>query len=102
MTTDGRREVEQLHAFFEAWFKGTLPRTPEAFARFVDVTAPGFHLVTPQGRILAKAKLETMLEGAFERLLHFAADRGVSHRTAALCLGVGEVAEVKKKRGLFP
>ena len=47
-------------------------------------------------------KLETMLEGAFERLLHFAADKGVSHRLAALCLGVSEVAEVKRKRGLFP
>jgi glutamate dehydrogenase (NAD(P)+) len=47
-------------------------------------------------------KLETMLEGAFERLLHFAADKGVPHRLAALCLGVSEVAEVKKKRGLFP
>ncbi len=47
-------------------------------------------------------KLETMLEGAFERMLHYAHDKGVSHRTAALCLGVGEVAEVKKRRGLFP
>ena len=47
-------------------------------------------------------KLETMLEGAFERLLHFAKDHKVSHRTAALCLGVGEVAEVKRRRGLFP
>lgn len=47
-------------------------------------------------------KLETMLEGAFERMLHFAEERQVSHRTAALCLGVHEVAEVKKKRGLFP
>jgi len=35
-------------------------------------------------------------------MLHFAEERQVSHRTAALCLGVHEVAEVKKKRGLFP
>ena len=47
-------------------------------------------------------KLETMLEKAFERMLHFAGEQQVSHRTAALCLGVREVAEVKKKRGLFP
>ncbi len=47
-------------------------------------------------------KLETMLEGAFERIMHYAKDKSVSHRTAALSLGVSEVAEVKKKRGLFP
>ena len=47
-------------------------------------------------------KLETMLEGTFERLLHFAHEKKVSHRTAALCLGVREVANVKMKRGLFP
>jgi glutamate dehydrogenase (NAD(P)+) len=47
-------------------------------------------------------KLETMLERTFERLLKFAKEKGVSHRAAALCLGVHEVAEVKKKRGLFP
>lgn len=47
-------------------------------------------------------RLETLLEGAFERLLQFADERKVSNRTAALCLGVSEVAEVKKKRGLFP
>ena len=47
-------------------------------------------------------KLETMLERAFERMLNFAGEQQVSHRMAALCLGVREVAEVKKKRGLFP
>ncbi len=47
-------------------------------------------------------KLETMMEGAFERTLHFAREHGVSHRSAALCLGVREVAQVKKRRGLFP
>ena len=48
------------------------------------------------------SKLETMLEAALERLLHFSSARGVSHRTAALGLGLTEVADVKKKRGLFP
>jgi glutamate dehydrogenase (NAD(P)+) len=48
------------------------------------------------------AKLETMLEGAFERLLHFVQREKLGHRTAALALGICEVAEVKRKRGLFP
>lgn len=47
-------------------------------------------------------KLETMLEGAFERFLHFVKGEKVSHRMAALCLGICEVAKVKKVRGLFP
>ena len=47
-------------------------------------------------------KLETMMERAFERMLAYARERNASNRTAALCIGVGEVAEVKKKRGLFP
>ena len=48
------------------------------------------------------SKLETMLEGTFERMLNYAGNKGVSHRMAALCLGISEVAEVKAKRGLFP
>ena len=47
-------------------------------------------------------KLETMLEGAFERFQHFVKGQKVSHRMAALCLGISEVAKVKKVRGLFP
>ncbi|MHC5027034.1 MAG: hypothetical protein ACYTGR_09790 [Planctomycetota bacterium] len=62
MTIDGQREVRDLHVFFEGWFKGSLPRTPEAFARFDDMTTPDFHLVTPAGRVVGKSRLEAMLE----------------------------------------
>jgi len=48
------------------------------------------------------AKLETMLSGAFERVLSFAKRKGASHRLSALALGIHEVAVVKEKRGLFP
>lgn len=47
-------------------------------------------------------KLETQLEGAFERVLQFARHHQVPHRMAALCLGIREVAKVKQVRGLFP
>jgi len=47
-------------------------------------------------------KLETMLEKAFENVIHFAETNNMSHRVAALALGVHEVAKVKATRGLFP
>jgi len=47
-------------------------------------------------------KLETMLEGAFERFQQYVRAEKVSHRMAALCLGIQEVARVKQVRGLFP
>ena len=46
-----RREVVELHAFFEAWYRGALPETDEAFDRFASVLAPGFHIVSPDGRV---------------------------------------------------
>lgn len=48
------------------------------------------------------SKLDTMMTKAFERVLSFATWKKISHRLAALALGIQEVAEVKKQRGLFP
>ncbi|MEP4077776.1 Glu/Leu/Phe/Val family dehydrogenase [Haloferula sp.] len=47
-------------------------------------------------------RLETMLEGAFNRVLSFAEKNGLSQRTAAQSLAVKTVADVKSQRGLFP
>jgi len=47
-------------------------------------------------------RLETMLEGAFNRVLQFAARHQLPHRVAAQALAVKTVAEVKSQRGLFP
>ncbi len=48
------------------------------------------------------AKLENLLERAFAAVLNFSNTHAVSHRTAALALGIQEVANVKLQRGLFP
>ena len=48
------------------------------------------------------AKLETKINDAFEKLLHFCAEHKCSHRLGALATGVDTVAKVKKNRGLFP
>jgi len=47
-------------------------------------------------------KLETMLENAFSRVLHFAERHKLPHRTAAQALAIKTVADVKAQRGLFP
>jgi hypothetical protein len=45
-----RREIKQLHEFFEAWLSGRLPETEEAFSPVEKALAPGFHLLHPSGK----------------------------------------------------
>jgi glutamate dehydrogenase (NAD(P)+) len=47
-------------------------------------------------------RLYRAMEPTFVRVLKFAKDRRVSHRTAALSIGIQRVAEAKRIRGLFP
>ncbi|WP_411847109.1 Glu/Leu/Phe/Val dehydrogenase [Roseibacillus persicicus] len=48
------------------------------------------------------SKLETLMAATFDRLVAFAEARKCGHRVAALALGIKEVADVKKTRGLYP
>lgn len=48
------------------------------------------------------SKLDTMMAKAFDRVIAFATANNLPHRVAALSLGIKEVADVKKQRGLFP
>lgn len=43
-------EIIELHRFFQHWFNGELPDNDESFSRFSDVMAPGFEIVSPNGR----------------------------------------------------
>lgn len=52
-----RREVVELHDFFEAWFTGALPDDAAAFERFAGVMAPGFAIVSPEGRLAERAQI---------------------------------------------
>ena len=47
-------EVAELHHFFEQWFKGKLPDTDEAFARFESVMAEGFEIISPVGKAMKR------------------------------------------------
>ena len=52
-----QREIEDLHAFFVGWFRGTLPDTEEAWARAAQVMAPAFSLIAPSGARSSRAEL---------------------------------------------
>ncbi|HVJ44823.1 MAG TPA: Glu/Leu/Phe/Val dehydrogenase [Luteolibacter sp.] len=47
-------------------------------------------------------KLETLLQGSFEKVTGFARRNGISHRTAAQAIAIKTVADAKAARGLFP
>ncbi|ERH11586.1 MAG: hypothetical protein J07HB67_00594 [halophilic archaeon J07HB67] len=53
-----RREIEALHDFFGAWFRGDLDH--EAFGRPVETLGPSFRMVRPDGRELAR---EAVIDG---------------------------------------
>jgi hypothetical protein len=48
------REIEELHAFFQRWFRAELPDTDEAFARFTNVLDAGFRMISPDGSDLSR------------------------------------------------
>ena len=67
-----RKEVVELHEFFQQWFAGVLPQTDEAFDRFASVMADEFHIVSPVGRIMQR---DTILEAV--RAAHGSGGGGV-------------------------
>ena len=58
-----RREIGELHAFFEQWLAGKLPETADAFARVEAVLAPDFTLVAPSGQETDRATIAVRLRG---------------------------------------
>jgi len=58
------REVEELHRFFTAWFRGELPAEDEAFARFAGVLSPSFEILPPDGGTLDRDEILASVRGA--------------------------------------
>ena len=56
-----KREIEELHQFFQDWFNGDLPETDDSFARFVNVMAADFEMVSPNGRSTTITNLQPAL-----------------------------------------
>ncbi len=57
-------QIGDLHRVIEDWLGGRVPRTPAAFAAFVDAHAPGFTMVTPDGALLGRDELLPGFEAA--------------------------------------
>jgi hypothetical protein len=43
------KEIRELHQFFTDWYNGTVEDDAENFARFEQVIAPSFRLISPDG-----------------------------------------------------
>lgn len=49
---DWAREIDELHAFFAAWFRGTV----DSMERMEGVLAPGFTIVGPDGATMSRTE----------------------------------------------
>ena len=59
-----RTEVDELHRFFQEWFSGVVPNTEESLARFRNVLADEFQIISPAGLALEKSPiLDTVRSG---------------------------------------
>ncbi|MCE7987689.1 MAG: DUF4440 domain-containing protein [Caldilinea sp. CFX5] len=62
-----KAEICELHDFFQAWFTGALANTDANFARFADVMADGFVIISPAGKLSERPALLTGLRAAHQR-----------------------------------
>ena len=65
MQAQCQREVVELHGFLVGWMTGALPRSAATFARFADVLADGFALISPRGVVTERRQLLRELEAAY-------------------------------------
>ncbi len=68
------REVVDLHVFLQDWLTGTLPRDAASFARFADVIAEPFLVISPRGTVTDRAALLPEFEASHGALAAQAAD----------------------------
>ena len=59
-----RKEVLELHQFFQDWFTGKLENTPENLARFTAVVDEGFQIVSPEGGVSTREQILDRVERA--------------------------------------
>ena len=61
------REIRKLHAFFEAWYRGTIEDTDSAYSRLENVLAPEFILITSDGYTMPREQLLPLLRAEHAR-----------------------------------
>jgi hypothetical protein len=52
-----KKEVIELHQFFEDWNQGKLAKTEEQFRRFSEAVASDFEIISPGGGSLSRAEI---------------------------------------------
>ena len=59
------KEIHELHAFFEAWYRGTVDESDGSFSRVKAVLAPEFTLITSDGHAIARDQLLALLRAEY-------------------------------------
>ena len=59
-----QREIEELHIFFEAWFRAEIEPDESGFSRVAGVLASEFCIVTPAGELIERDALLENLRAA--------------------------------------
>ena len=60
-----KKEIIDLHQFFEDWFNGKLKNTEEDFSRFTKVMGEGFEIISPFGTKTNRSALMEKLRNAY-------------------------------------
>jgi hypothetical protein len=55
------KEIRELHAFFETWYRGTTGNSNRSFHGIETVLAPEFNLITPDGYAIEREQLLALL-----------------------------------------
>lgn len=58
-------EIEELHAFFQAWFAGAVPDDEAHFGRFSSTLSPDFTIIPPSGNIIDSTTIQHRLRDAY-------------------------------------
>ncbi len=98
---DVRAEIEALHRFIAAWFRGEGGESKQRFqAKLADRLAPGLINVQPAGRILSRNTLLSSIERGYGASPDFAIEiRDVQVRLADGDSGVALATYIEFQRG---
>ncbi len=84
-----RKEIQELHLFFQEWFNGTCTKNEETFARIEKVLSPDFHLITPNGETITKPTLIDFLWQNYD-----------TRETEPLTIKVEKIKSIRKTKDL--
>lgn len=62
MVRNCKKEIIELHNFFEDWFNARLSDNEESFSRLKDALSPEFVMITPNGRKVDRNSLLSNLK----------------------------------------